>query len=194
MRTATLLLITSFAASCAPVAPVKLETPATQNQQLSFAFVDGRSPEQKRSLRAPEREGVMFWLGDDVISPPAPAMFTSTLEKRLGPELAKRNVTLRYLTVWIHDRGATLDTTPVEIGTTAAGSPLAAPFVGTIATAFSIGLSEKSIGVDIYGTVDGKPFQAQGYRTFRFGDAESEIKATIIDAVEIATKVIHGNL
>jgi hypothetical protein len=194
MRTATLLFIASFIAACAAVAPVKLEAPATQHQQLSFAFVDGRSPEQKRSLRAPERQGVMFWLGDDVISPPVPAMFTSMLEKRLGPALAKRNVTLRYLTVWVHDRGATLDVTPIEIGTAAAGSPLAGPFVGTIATAISAGFSEKSVGVDLYGTVDGKPFQAQGHRTFRFGDAESEIKATITEAVEIAARAIRGNL
>jgi hypothetical protein len=194
MRNAILLLIVSFVVACAPVAPVKLEAQATQHQKLSFTFVDGRSPEQKRSLRAPERQGVMFWLGDDVISPPAPAMFTSTLEKHLGPELAKRNVTLRYLTVWVHDRGAKLDVTPIEIGTAAAGSPVAAPFVGTIATAISLGFSEKSVGVDIYGTVDDKPFQAQGYRTFRFGEAEAEIKATISEAVEIAARLIRGSL
>jgi hypothetical protein len=178
--------------ACGATSDVKIATPV--QGAASFTFRDERPEDNRASKVAEGAAGTSLLYGDDKLSPIAPDLTKTWLQKELGSELAGKTVTLRLFTVSVFDPGATVDRDRFDAANrtarsavpnagglqAAAGAALAAPIVYSIESA----KIQKSIWVRIEGELDQKSFSVIHSEHVRGRVTERNVRNTVIRGLD----------
>lgn len=175
---------------CGTVATTKLEVATLTNP--TFDLIDERPAEARQSSKTNKPEGEITTLGDDGISPSAPALLQAWLEKRFSSRIAGKQLWLQEFSVEVTDPTVGIDNQ--GFNTAAASTPGMDPLSAMLAYWMITGIerakSEKYVGVRISGKLGDHAFSSRGDGNFKGRVTESNINSVITQALELATTQI----
>jgi hypothetical protein len=183
--------------ACGTTSEVRLAAPV--QQATSFDFRDERPAENRASNVAEGVAGTSTFFGDDKLSPTAPELTKTWLQKTFGPALAGKTVTLRLFTVSVFEPGAVINedhfaaaTRNIPANTSPAAGALGALLARPIIYGIESIKTQKSIYVRIEGQVDEQRFSVIHAEQVRGRVTERNVVNTITRGLERLVGELKG--
>lgn len=184
-----LVLAAVLMTACAASGPVVFQLPPGNSESESIRFVDSRTPRQKISVAATDRQGPAL-LGDDLLQPNGPELLRRTLSRISGGVFSGRTIEVLKFSVALSQSGATYvdQSRLLQSSEGVPGGLSTAPLAGGLIALIESARGADTISVRIRGRLDGHEFGAYQNAWFSGKATEANIKKTVIAVVAAAAQ------
>ena len=189
MRHSIPFVLVMLLSACGTTSSVKMAVQVPD--KTSFVFRDERPAEQKISRTDTSSSGVTESYGDDKLFPPATEMLRAKLQEKLGTQLGGKTVSISTFNVRVFDPVVSVDTKGLNSAVASVrGGYAAAPLAGVLVYGIEKIKNEKSVDINIEGTVDIVPFSSVVSDRYRGRVSEDNLRTSLLHAFEKLTEIL----